>query len=178
MLLCDVKNHCIREANLNTKTVRHIAGVTGIRGRDGEGGKQKAALQELASPWDIVPHTQKGQFIVVMAGTHQIWLLDLVADTCRCYSGSGAEGNQNADPQSSTWAQPSGITLGSMDGKAAYFIADSESSAIRAIDVATAQASNVVGANDDVKDLFDFGDTEGTGFKAKLQHPLGVHYCA
>jgi len=55
---------------LNTKQVRHIAGVMGIRGRDGEGGKQKAALQELASPWDLVPHNVKGQFIVVMAGTH------------------------------------------------------------------------------------------------------------
>lgn len=103
-MLCDVKNHCIREANLNTKQVRHIAGVTGIRGRDGEGGKQKAALQELASPWDIVPHNVEGQFIVVMAGTHQIWLLDLLADRCKNYSGSGAEGNQNADPANSTWA--------------------------------------------------------------------------
>jgi hypothetical protein len=38
-------------------------------------------------------------------------------------------------------------------------------------------ASNVAGANDDVKDLFDFGDKEGVGYQAKLQHPLGVHFC-
>ena len=26
--------------------------------------------------------------------------------------------------------------------------------------------------------MFDFGDTEGVGYNGKLQHPLGVHYCA
>lgn len=36
---------------------------------------------------------------------------------------------------------------------------------------------NVAGANDDALDLFDFGDEEGPGYQAKLQHPLGVHFC-
>lgn len=36
---------------------------------------------------------------------------------------------------------------------------------------------NVAGANDDEADLFDFGDVDGVGHAAKLQHPLGVHYC-
>jgi hypothetical protein len=176
LLLCDVKNHCIREANLHTKQVRHVAGVPGVRGRDPTGGKCAAAVQELASPWDIVSHTVPMQFIVVMAGSHQIWLLDLKADKCMCFSGNGAEGNANSDPENSTWAQPSGITFGSIDGEHSYFIADSESSAIRAINAKTVVASNVVGANDDIKDLFDFGDKEGSGYSAKLQHPLGVHF--
>lgn len=37
---------------------------------------------------------------------------------------------------------------------------------------------NVAGANSDARDLFDFGDSDGKGHKAKLQHPLGVHFCA
>jgi hypothetical protein len=37
-------------------------------------------------------------------------------------------------------------------------------------------ALNVAGANADSKDLFDFGDVEGVGYEAKLQHPLGVHF--
>ena len=57
------------------------------------------------------------------------------------------------------------------------FVADSESSAVRAFSLDTEMASNVAGANDDASDLFDFGDSEGVGFAAKLQHPLGVHYC-
>ena len=36
----------------------------------------------------------------------------------------------------------------------------------------------MAGANEDSLDLFDFGDAEGPGYLAKLQHPLGVHYCA
>ena len=35
----------------------------------------------------------------------------------------------------------------------------------------------MAGANDDPLELFDFGDQEGVGHSAKLQHPLGVHYC-
>ena len=57
------------------------------------------------------------------------------------------------------------------------FVADSESSAVRAMSIETERAVNVAGANDDILDLFDFGDSEGVGYSAKLQHPLGVHYC-
>ena len=113
-----------------------------------------------------------------MAGTHQIWQLDTRSDRCSVFSGSGGEGNQNSKPRQSTWAQPSGITLGPFDGQLSFFIADSESSAIRAINHDTEKASNVAGANSDPRDLFDFGDEEGKGYTAKLQHPLGVHYCA
>jgi len=55
---------------LSTKQVRHVAGVPGIRGRDPTGGKCLASVQELASPWDIINHTESLQFIVVMAGSH------------------------------------------------------------------------------------------------------------
>ena len=44
LMLCDVKNHLIREANLHTKQVRHIAGVKGVRGHDLSGGNTPAAL--------------------------------------------------------------------------------------------------------------------------------------
>ena len=54
IMICDVKNHLLREANLHTKQVRHIAGVKGVRGRDLSGGNTPAALQQLCSPWDIV----------------------------------------------------------------------------------------------------------------------------
>lgn len=43
LLLCDVKNHLIREANLHTKQVRHIAGIKGVRGHDMRGGTVPAA---------------------------------------------------------------------------------------------------------------------------------------
>lgn len=39
LLLCDVKNHTIRLANLHTKTVERVVGTSGVRGFDMEGGK-------------------------------------------------------------------------------------------------------------------------------------------
>jgi len=54
------------------------------------------------------------------------------------------------------------------DGNYSFFIADSESSAIRAINAETEKATNVAGANSDTRDLFDFGDNDGCGYQAKL----------
>ena len=176
-MLCDVKNHLLREANLHTKQVRHIAGVKGVRGHDLRGGNSPASQQPLASPWDVV-RSPSGEFIIAMAGTHQIWQFDIYSNRCHVFSGSGGEGNANSNPRSSTWAQPSGISAGHFNGELSFFIADSESSAIRAINHDSEKACNVAGANSDTRDLFAFGDTEGKGFDAKLQHPLGVHYCS
>ena len=38
LMVCDVKNHLIREVNLHTKQVHHVAGVKGVRGQDTVGG--------------------------------------------------------------------------------------------------------------------------------------------
>jgi len=115
LLLCDVKNHLIREANLHTKEVRLVSGVLGVRGHDLRGGNEPAEKQELCSPWDIVK-SPSGEYIVCMAGTHQIWQLNLRTNKCSVFSGNGGEGNANSTPERSTWAQPSGITAGPLNG--------------------------------------------------------------
>ena len=48
-------------------------------------------------------------------------------------------------------------------------IADSEVSSVRAIDLQEGQAATLVGQG-----LFDFGDVDGEGDQALLQHPLDV----
>ena len=40
LMVCDVKNHLVREVNLITKQVRHITGVKGVRGSDVIGGER------------------------------------------------------------------------------------------------------------------------------------------
>jgi len=35
----------------------------------------------------------------------------------------------------------------------------------------------LVGGDQNYRNLFAFGDEDGVGFKARLQHPIGVHYC-
>ena len=69
-MVCDVKNHLIREINLQSKQVRHVAGVKGVRGGDVIGGQNIPEKQELASPWDLTLSPITGDFIIAMAGTH------------------------------------------------------------------------------------------------------------
>jgi DNA-binding beta-propeller fold protein YncE len=55
------------------------------------------------------------------------------------------------------------------------FVADSESSSLRGIQLASGNTRTFVGGNDaEPRDLFAFGDRDGRGDKARLQHPLGV----
>jgi DNA-binding beta-propeller fold protein YncE len=49
------------------------------------------------------------------------------------------------------------------------YVADSESSAIRAVDPGADRVRRLVG-----RGLFDFGDVDGLAGQARLQHPLGV----
>ena len=74
LYVCDTKNHAIREINLSTKEVLTVIG-TGEKGRDKEGNKDPE-IQKLSSPWDIVP-INRDTLIIAMAGTHQIWALNL-----------------------------------------------------------------------------------------------------
>lgn len=67
-------NHAIREINLNKREVLTVVG-TGEQGRDREGNKSPE-VQKLASPWDIVA-INRDTLIIAMAGTHQIWALNL-----------------------------------------------------------------------------------------------------
>jgi sugar lactone lactonase YvrE len=65
------------------------------------------------------------------------------------------------------FAQPSGLAS---DGKR-LFVADSEASIIRSVDLPETgdRVRTLAGG-----DLFEFGDKDGTGGDARLQHPLGV----
>jgi sugar lactone lactonase YvrE len=55
------------------------------------------------------------------------------------------------------------------------YIADSESSAIRAIDLIDGVTMTIAGGDPlNPANLFAFGDRDGQGVAAKLQHPLGI----
>ena len=54
------------------------------------------------------------------------------------------------------------------------FIADSESSSVRSLNLKDGSVKNVCGGSRDPTDLFAYGDIDGTSVDAKLQHPLGV----
>ncbi len=175
--VCDTKNHAIWEINLNKKEVLTVIG-TGEKGKDKEGNKEPE-LQKLSSPWDIVA-INRDTLIIAMAGTHQIWALNLKNNRAFNFSGTGGEQNYNSgtDLKASMWSQPSGLTLGVISrDKIEIYVADSESSCIWAINMKNLRGTwNIVGGDKNPKNLHAYGDVDEIGIKAKLQHPLGVHF--
>ena len=162
LYVADAGNHAIRRIHLEKKTVETAAG-TGRQARrfniSGPGGRTP-----LNSPWDL---TVLGGFLyIAMAGAHQIWKMDLAKAHISPHAGTAEEGRGDGPLGEARFAQPSGITT---DGKTLY-VADSEISAIRAVDPeAGGTVSTPAGG-----DLFDFGDADGEGSSARFQHPLGI----
>ena len=164
IFVADTENHVIRRIELASGLVTTLGG-TGKRGMQlhvPEPGRTRA----LASPWDL--ELRGDQLFFANAGTHQIGVLDLKSGTVAALAGTGEEGLRDGRAAAASMAQPSGLAL-SADGNTLY-LADSESSAIRAITLsADPQLLTLVGAG-----LFDFGWVNGNFRKARLQHPLGV----
>lgn len=159
LYIADAGNHAVRAVNLSTGELTTVAG-TGTQMRTRSDRKQGA----MSSPWDIAlaGHT----LFVAMAGTHQLWSVDLNARTSRVHSGTGGEDIRDGQHRDALLAQPMGIVA---TGKRLYF-ADSESSAIRWADISEGgNVGTVVGTG-----LFDFGDVDGTGDEVRLQHAQGV----
>src|SRR5262245_15313397 len=111
-----------------------------------------------------------------MAGPHQLWVLELKTKAVRPYAGSGVEDIANGPLDEAALAQPSGITT---DGENLYVV-DSEGSAVRRVPFdPNGEVTTVVGTSDlRGRSLFAFGDVDGIGAQARLQHPLGVTYAA
>ena len=109
-----------------------------------------------------------------MAGFHQIWSIDLAGGIATPAVGSAREGVANGSITEAELAHPSGLAF---DGAGRLYFADSESSAIRWADALTPEGMTGVLAGTDVN-LFDFGDEDGIGTTARLQHPLGVAWDA
>uniref|UniRef100_A0A8C3YSH1 NHL repeat-containing protein 2 n=1 Tax=Catagonus wagneri TaxID=51154 RepID=A0A8C3YSH1_9CETA len=188
--VADTENHLIRKIDLEAEMVSTVAGI-GIQGTDKEGGAN-GEEQPISSPWDVVfgrsgSEAQGDDILwIAMAGTHQIWALlldcgrlpkknELKKGTCLRFAGSGNEENRNnAYPHKAGFAQPSGLSVASEDPWSCLFVADSESSTVRTVALKDGAVKHLVGGERDPMNLFAFGDVDGVGISAKLQHPLGV----
>jgi hypothetical protein len=146
LYVADTENHQIRVIDFQARAVHTID------------------VPRLNSPWDVA--LKKGILIVAMAGPHQIWVIDLLHDQAYTYAGTGEEERRDGTVGEATFAQPSGLAI---DGDT-LFVADAESNTIRSVALPPSNVvTTLVGGN-----LFDFGDRDGTGDRARLQHPLGV----
>lgn len=168
LYVADTGNHLIRKIDLISHEVSTVAGLGRI-------GRVKtfeifddAHKVPLNSPWDLTYHS--GTLYIAMAGSHQIWALDLSKNTIRVYAGTGAESIVNGNVETATFAQPSALAIGE-DLEKMLFVVDAESSAIRSIRLRDKYVTTIVG-----KGLFEFGEKDGKGTEALMQHPMGVAF--
>ncbi|HTA77641.1 MAG TPA: thioredoxin-like domain-containing protein [bacterium] len=163
--VADTENHAIREIDLVQKKVKTLAGTGRQALKHNVEGLGKNV--DLNSPWDLIKIG--GKLYVAMAGSHQIWTLNLKSLEAKIYAGSGHENIADEDnSKQAALAQTSGITT---DGQQLYFV-DSETSSLRQAGLPPAGGvSTFIGSG-----LFDFGDKDGPAKQAMLQHPIGIAF--
>ncbi len=162
LYVADAGCHTIQRVDLGARTVSIIAG-TGeqslIRHAGGE-----ALSHPLNSPYDL--ELSDGILYVAMAGKHQLWQMDLATSTTAPFAGTGAENIVDGERMEALLAQPYGLALDANN----LFFADSETSAIRVAKLGPqGRVITLTGTG-----LFAFGDRDGVGKDAALQHPQDV----
>ena len=164
LYVADTGNHAIRRIHIRSNDVVTIAGT-------GNAGTSATVVDipgtpltvSMSSPTDVV--FKNGKLYIAMAGSHQIWRLSLIANTIEVFSGSGYEDLQDGPPGSAAFSQPSGLAL--LENR--LYCVDASASAIREIDMDSGVVNTLVGEG-----LFEFGDSDGAGAAARLQHPLDI----
>lgn len=160
--VADTENHAIRAIDRHTHAVSTVAG-TGEIGAGPLGSPAPARATKLRSPWDLA--FAGDVLYVALAGSHQIAALRPAAGTIEAFAGDGEERRLDGAGLSSSFAQPSGLAT---DGKS-LFVADSETSSVREVSLATRDVHTILG-----QDLFVFGDVDGPAPRVRLEHPVGI----
>ncbi len=162
LYVADARGQTIWRADLKARTLVPVAGTGALR-TGPFGGSENALRAALRTPWDLAlsGHT----LYVAMAGSHQICALDVDTGEIARFAGNGRETLADGPASFASFAQPSGLAL---HGDTLY-VADGESSAIRAVDLPDREVKTIVGTG-----LFDWGDREGLLGPQMLQHPLAV----
>jgi len=171
LYVADTENHMIRVVDLKKKTVRTLSG-TGSQSRFGASGGPLRQTS-LNSPWALA-HV-KDTLYIAMAGPHQLWSHKLGSTRIGVFAGTGREDITDGPLDRCALAQPSALATNGTH----LFVADSEGSSIRQVDTKPGgSVKTVVGTHDLLRGraLFEFGDIDGVGDKARLQHPLGVAF--
>jgi len=169
LYVADTDNHAVRKIALDSGVVTTVAG-TGQQAtplpQSGSGPEQR-----LNSPWDVLAVGET--LYIAMAGSHQLWSVDLPTGQLHPFAGDGTEALSDGPRLSAHLAQPSGLAT---DGERLWFV-DSETSSIRALPLPTGRVREA--GTEPVKTyvgegLFDFGDVDGSPAVARLQHCLGI----
>jgi len=168
LYVADTGSHVIRALDLPSRQVSTLLG-TGDQALSYPPQPGSGTDAAISSPWDVA--LDGTTLYIAMAGSHQIWSLDLETLSADRYVGNGRESTLNGSRFEAELAQPSALVV-IPDGSVVF--ADSESSSIRYAEPGDSGVTGVLAGTD--VDLFDFGDVDGVGTGARLQHPLGIEY--
>ncbi|BDD05977.1 thioredoxin-like domain-containing protein [Aureibacter tunicatorum] len=161
LYVADTKDNSLREVDLVNKVVKTVSGDGRLGYYFGNSDWGVNVLPN--SPWGLF---HKGDNIYVAnAGNHQILRFDLKNGEMYRFAGSGAEELENGTLKIAGFAQPSGIAGIGND----LYIADTEASAIRKIDLDKKEVTTLIGMG-----LFVFGDRDGPFRQALLQHVTSI----
>lgn len=160
--VADTDNHALRAIDLATGAVRTVAG-TGQLGRGRPRFDRPPGEIALRSPWALAEF-EGDSLLVAMTGAHQIWAW--ADEQLAPFAGTGHEALVDGPVGEACFNQPSDLAL----AMGHLFVADAEASAIRVVSLgADPRVHTVVGQG-----LFEWGDADGEGARARLQHPAGL----
>ena len=162
LYVADAGAHTIIAADLEQGLASTIAGTGEQSLYRHQGGNSLKV--PLSSPYDVSLNDEK--LFVAMAGFHQLWVLDLEELSISPFAGDGGEDIKDGLKGEARLAQPYGVDVSNN----AIFFVDSETSSLRVAAIAEeGRVVSLVGTG-----LFDFGDYDGVGKNALLQHPQGL----
>lgn len=164
LYVADSGNHAIRRVKLINGEVDTIAG-TGHAGRNARIDQSDARAVALNCPVDLT--VVGDRLFIAMAGSHQIWLLDLGRQTLSVFAGSGQYGFSDGAGVQCDFSKPFAIASQTQ----ALYVADADASAIRTVRYIDNQVRTVIGSG-----LYEFGDEDGNNDKAQLQHPAAIAF--
>ena len=169
LYIADTEHHLLQQVDLETKKVTTLAG-TGVQGFERQPSEAPALKTPLSSPWALAfrPQTpgakDQAAIVIAMAGTHQLWSLDLKKKTLSVLAGNGREYIDDGKYPFNSLAQPSGLSV----FKNEVSFVDSETSSLRVL-LKDGTVKTLIGTG-----LFDFGFRDGKKGEGLLQHPLGL----
>jgi hypothetical protein len=160
--VADAGIHTIVEIDLDEGVAGTLAGTGEQSLYRHTGGN--ALRVPLNSPYDLSLY--EDTLYIAMAGFHQLWTMNLDERTVATFAGDGVEDIVDGMKPEARLAQPYGIEV---SNNTVFFI-DSETSSVRVAAIAEeGRVVTLVGTG-----LFDFGDHDGVGKEALLQHPQGL----
>lgn len=163
LLVADTGNHCIRRVRLMTGDIDTIAG-NGSCDRPVGTDIARPRSTPLASPVDIAMLNDR--LYIAMAGSHQVWQLDLGRGSLSLYVGNGREDAVDGTGTFSSFAQPSGLAV----ANDILYVLDASTSALRSVRLYDGRVSTLIPGG-----LFSGGSNDGNGMGARMCHPTAVH---